>query len=123
MTIFEWCDKNPSCYLSFMYVKDKVRVSSLSLLTFNEDLSDEDLKDPSFIPFIETAKRNKNVKIQINKRDWPAGYKIYMTCNQLKYTHAISEYNVKLSDMLMYTYEVLDNGIGEITDAFLGRDR
>lgn len=123
MTVFEWCDKNPSCYLSFMYVKDKVRVSSLSLLTFNEDLSDEDLMDPSFIPFIETAKRNKNVNIQINKRDWPAGYRIYISCNQLKYTRVISEYNVKLSDMLMYTYEVLDNGIGEITDAFLGRDR
>lgn len=123
MTIFEWCDKNPTFYLSFTYVVDKVRVSSLSLLTFNEDLSDEDLKDPSFIPFIETVEKNKNVNIQINKRDWPAGYRIYISCNQLKYTRVISEYNVKLSDMLMYTYEVLDNGIGEITDAFLGRDR
>ena len=122
MTVFEWCDKNPSCYLSFIYVKDKGRVSSLSLLTFNEDLSDEDLKDLSFIPFIETVERNKNVNIQINKRDMPAGYQIYMSCGSLNYTRVISEYNIKLSDMYMYTYLIMDEGITSITDAFLGRD-
>lgn len=122
MTIFEWCDKNPKSYLSFRYVKDKVRVSSLSLLTFNEDLSDEDLKDPSFIPFIKTVERNKNVKIQINKRDVPAGYQIYMSCGQLKYTRVMSEYDIKLSDMLMYTYLIMDEAITSITDAFLGRN-
>lgn len=123
MTIFEWCDENPTFYLSFRYVKDKVRVSSLSLLTFNEDLSDEDLKDPTFIPFIETVERNKNVNIQINKRDMPAGYQIYMSCGQLKYTRVISEYDVKLSDMYMYTYLIMHEGITSITDAFLGRDK
>lgn len=123
MTVFEWCDKNPSCYLSFRYVKDKVRVSSLSLLTFNEDLSDEDLKDPSFIPFIKTVERNRNVNIQINKYDMPAGYRIYMSCDQIKYTRLISEFDTKLSDMLMYTNLVLDSGVRELTDAFLGRDK
>lgn len=124
MTIFEWCDKNPTYYLSFVYANNKVRVrvSSFESLAFIEDLSDEDLKDPSFIPFIETAKRNKNVKIQIHKF-MPYGYQIYMSCGSLNYAHVISETEIKYSDMLMYTYLVLDEGIREFTNAFLGRDK
>ncbi len=123
MTIFEWCDKNPEFYLSFMYVKDKVRVSSLSLLTFNEDLSDEDLKDPSFTPFIKTVEKNKNIKIQINKCDMPAGYRIYMSCGSLNYAHVIPSKDVELSDKYMYTYLIMHEGITSITDAVLGRDK
>ena len=122
MTIFEWCDKNPNSYLSFTYVRDKVRVSQLDLLTFKGDLSDEDLKDPSFIPFIKTVEKNKNIRIQINNF-MHTGYQIYMSCGSLNYAHVIPETDIKLSDMSMHTYLVLDEGIRSFTDAFLGRDK
>lgn len=123
MTIFEWCDKNPYSYLSFTYVRDKVRVCELDLLTFKGDLSDEDLKDPSFIPFLKTVEKNKNIKIQINKRDMPTGYQIYMSCGSLNYAHVISSKDVELSDTYMYMYLIMHKGITSITDAFLGRDK
>lgn len=123
MTVFEWCDKNPTYYLSFVYANNKVRVrvSSLESLIFIEDLSDEDLKDPSFIPFLKTVEIYKNVKIRIDNF-MNIGYQIYMSCGSLNYAHVIPKSDIKLSDMLMYTSLILDNGIKEFTNAFFGRD-